>query len=123
MKHDDGIVITRGDDSNAFNNTITIKIKTELDLTGYKAVLQIGKEQWIYDDISSKVISVVITKDESLRFREGTFYAALKLFEPNGLCKTVFRNIPVYVQEMAVKNPVFNEVEEPAPVEESEDNK
>ena len=108
MKYDDGIVITRGDDSNALNNTITIKIKTDLDLTGYKAVFQIGKEQWIYDDISTKIISVVINKDVSMKFPEGTLYAALKLFQPNGLCKTVFRNIPVYVLQKVVDNPDFN---------------
>lgn len=108
MKHDDGIVITRGDDSNAFNNTITITIKTDLDLTGYKGVFQIAKEQWIFDDISEKKIEIVISKDVSMKFREGTYYAALKLYEPSGLCKTVFRNIPVYVQEIVVNNVNFN---------------
>lgn len=105
MKYSDGIVITRGDDSNAFNNTITITIKTDLDLSGYRAIFQIGKEQWIFDDITSKVLNIVISKDQSMKFKEGTFYAALKLFQPDGLCKTMFRDIPVYVREMVVNNP------------------
>ena len=107
MKYSDGIVITRGDDSNAFNNTITISMTTELDLTGYKAVFQIGKEQWIFDDITEKIINIVVDKDTSMKFHEGTYYAALKIFEPDGLCKTVFRDIPVYVREIAVNNPTF----------------
>lgn len=106
MKHSDGIVITRGDDSNALNNNITITLKTDLDLTGYKAIFQIGPEQWIFDNIESKVLDIVVSKEISLRFHEGTYYGALKLFEPSGLCKTVFRDIPVYVREEVVKNTI-----------------
>ena len=104
MKYSDGIVITRGDDSDSFNNTITITMNTELDLTGYKAIFQICKEQWVFDDISSKQISIVIDKDRSMKFKEGTYYAAFKLFQPDGLCKTAFRDIPVYVKEIVVDN-------------------
>lgn len=104
MKYNDGIVITRGDDSDAFNNKIAITLTTDLDLTGYTAVFQIGREQWIFDDITSKVINIVIDKERSMKFHEGTLYAALKIYEPNGLCKTMFRDIPVYVREMVVNN-------------------
>lgn len=104
MKYTDGIVITRGDDSNAFDNKIIITLKTELDLTGYVAVFQICKKQWVYRDITSKIIEVIISKEESMAFKEGTYYAALKLYQPNGLCRTVFRDIPVYVREIAVDN-------------------
>lgn len=106
MNHSDGIVITRGDDSNALNNNITITLKTDLDLVDFKAIFQIGKEQWIFDDISSKVLNIVIDKETSLRFKEGTYYGALKLFEPTGLCKTIFRDIPVYVKEQVVFNTI-----------------
>lgn len=104
MKYNDGIVITRGDDSDAFHNRITIELTTELDLTGYIAVFQIGKEQWRFDDITSKELDIVIDKDRSMKFHEGTLYAALKIYEPSGLCKTVFRDIPVYVREIVVDN-------------------
>lgn len=107
MKYNDGIVITRGDDSNAFDNTITITIKTDLDLTGYHAIFQVAKEQWVFDDISDKKISIVFDKATSMKFKEGTYYAAMKLFEPSGLCKTVFRDIPVYVREIVVCNKDF----------------
>lgn len=105
MKYSDGLVITRGDDSNAFNNTITVEIETDLDLTGYKAIFQIGKQQWIFEDITSKYLDIIITKEQSMKFCEGTYYAGLKIYEPNGLCKTAFRDIPVYVREIAVDNP------------------
>lgn len=105
MKYTDGIVITRGDDSDAFNNNITITISTDLDLTDYHAIFQIGKEQWIFDDITSKLLEIVINKEVSMKFPEGTYYGALKLFQPDGKCKTMFRDIPVYVREIAVDNP------------------
>lgn len=105
MKYTDGIVITRGDDSNAFNNNITIKITTDIDLTGYKAIFQIGKEQWIFDDITDKTLDIVINKEVSMKFCEGTYYAALKIFQEDGKCKTMFRDIPVYVKEIVVNNP------------------
>lgn len=104
MKYTDGIVITRGDDSDAFNNKIAITITTDLDLTGYTAVFQIAKEQWIFTDITSKVLNIIIDKDRSMKFKEGTHYAALKIYEPSGTCKTMFRDIPVYVREIAVDN-------------------
>lgn len=106
MKHSDGIVITRGDDSNAFNRNITIRLNTELDLTGYSAIFQIGCEQWVFDNIADKVLNIIINKEQSMRLHEGTHYAALKIFEPSGLCMTMFRNIPVYVEEIVVRNPV-----------------
>ena len=105
MKYSDGIVITRGDDSDAFSNVIKITMNTDIDLTGYKAIFQIGREQWVYDDISSKEVSIVIDKERSMKFKEGTYYAAFKLFQPDGLCKTAFRDIPVYVKEIVVDNP------------------
>lgn len=106
MKYTDGIVITRGDDSNAFNNNITITLNTELDLTDYIAIFQIGKDQqWKFNDIRDKVLNIVIDKERSMLFKEGTYYAALKIFEPSGLCKTMFRDIPVYVRQMVVNNP------------------
>jgi len=106
MKYTDGIVITRGDDSNAFNNNITITLNTELDLTGYTAIFQIGKDQqWRFDNITDKVLNIIIDKTRSMSFKEGTYYAALKIFEPSGLCKTMFRDIPVYVRQMVVNNP------------------
>lgn len=110
MKYSDGIVITRGDDSNSFRNTITIELTTDLDLTGYKAVFQIGKEQWIYEDITTKKLNIVIDKERSMKFREGTYYAALKIYEDDNLCKTVFRDIPVYVKEIAVDNVNFGDL-------------
>ena len=104
MKYTDGIVITRGDDSNAFDNTITITLKTDLDLTGYIAVFQICKTQWVFRDITTKEINIVVDKVQSMKFKEGTYYAALKLYQPDGLCRTAFRDIPVYVREIAVDN-------------------
>lgn len=105
MKYSDGIVITRGDDSDAFDDSITIRITTDLDLTGYSAIFQIGKQQWTFPDISSKEVNIVITKEQSMKFCEGTYYAAFKIYQPDGLCKTIFRDIPVYVKEIVVDNP------------------
>lgn len=99
------IQITAGDDSNALGNTITIKLTTDVDLTGYSMIFELCGQTWSFDDISSGEIPLVITREQSAQFPTGTQYGAIKIFDEYKLCKTVLTDIPFYVKPMVVENP------------------
>lgn len=99
-----GIVITQGDDSNALGNTIKIILNTELDLENFTAAFQIGSLRWTFDDITSKELEIVVTKEQSKQLAEGVEYAALKVFDSAGRAITIIRDVPVYVKTQVVDN-------------------
>ena len=98
-----GIVITQGDDSNALNNSIFIEISTDMDLTGWFAVFQVSDQSWRWNDISSKKLELIITSQQSAALTPGTHYAGFKIFDNNGLGKTVLTHTPTFVQPMVVQ--------------------
>lgn len=99
-----GITIIRGDDSDAFENSIEIEIDTDLDLTGCSAILQVANLKWSFEDITSKVLVWVISKEESLRLKEGVESASMKIFDANGKAMTVITSFPVYIEPQVVDN-------------------
>lgn len=99
-----GLVITQGDDSNALNNTITIELDTDLDLTGYTAAFQISNIRWTFDDITDKLLTFVITREQSLQLTDGVEYGALKIFDNENRAITVLRDVPIYVKTQVVDN-------------------
>lgn len=101
---DTRLVLTQGDDSNALGDSIHIELDTDLDLTGFTARFQIGKLMWDFNDITSKDIYLVITAAESAKLPVGDNWGALKIFDQNGLAKTIIRNIPILVKKKVVDN-------------------
>lgn len=99
-----GITITRGDDSDALGNTIKIVLKTELDLVDYTAIFQVKTLKWHFDDITSKELEIVFTREQTLELDEGVEYGALKIFDNDQKAITVFRDIPIYVKTQVVDN-------------------
>lgn len=99
-----GFTITQGDDSNALGNTMGFELETDLDLTGYRAIFQIARLQWKFDDITSKELSFVVTKEQSYELMEGVEYGALKIFDADNRPVTIIRDIPVYVKTQVVDN-------------------
>ena len=87
------IKLTQGDDSNALGEQIIITLKSNLDLTGYSAVFQLGEFRQEFDDISSKELPIIIPATESRKLPLGPLAGRLKIFDPDGLQKTVIRNI------------------------------
>lgn len=96
------IVYTQGDDSDAIGNVIEITLDTELDLTGYTARFQLGNFKQDFNDITSKNLEVVIP--HSVFVRTGTYNGALKIWDANGKCVTVARDLEFQVLTKVVSN-------------------
>lgn len=99
-----GFIIVQGDDTNALGNAIIFTLETDLDLTGYKAVFQVESLQYVWDDITSKELSLVFTREETSKLEAGSYTGALKIYDNNDLAVTVIRDIPVNVMPMVVDN-------------------
>lgn len=96
--------ITQGDDSNALGQEINILIESDEDLTGYTAVFQLGEYQQKWDDITSKKLGVVIPRQYTKKLKTGPNYGGLKIYDSNGLAKTVIRDIKFFVLAEVVKD-------------------
>lgn len=101
----EGFTIVQGDDTNALGNSIVFTLETDLDLTGYSAIFQVENLQYKWNDITSKILSLVFTREQTSTLESGTYLGALKIFDENNLAVTVIRNIPVNVLPLAVDNP------------------
>jgi len=108
MTDENTIYLIQGDDSNFDSNialSITLTSSTEINLANYKARFQIG--DYIikdYDDISSGLINVVITKTDTMKLPIGTSKAAVKLFDSNNRSSTILKDIKVQVSRGQVDN-------------------
>ena len=98
------ITLTRGDDSNALGEEIKIVLKTDMDLTGFTAVFQLGDFQQEFDDITSKELFVVIPKEESIKLEIGPMTGGLKLYDANGLARTIVKDIKFNIEREVVDN-------------------
>lgn len=99
------IQLTQGDDSNALGHYIRIKLTSELDLTGWYAIVQLANYQWKYDDLTTGELYWTIPRDITSTLDVGAQSAAIKIFDATGKCRTMARNIPVFVNKMVVNNP------------------
>jgi hypothetical protein len=81
--------LRRGDDSDFLGRQIRIKLNTDLDLTGYKAIVKIQGICKEFNDISSKVITLVLTAEETKQLNLNSCCCYLKLIEPNGRQGTI----------------------------------
>lgn len=99
-----GFNIVQGDDTNALGDSIIFYLETDLDLTGYKAVFQVESLRYEWNDITTKELSLVFTREQTSTLAEGTYLGALKIYDNNDLAVTVIRNIPVNVLPMVVEN-------------------
>lgn len=98
------ITLTQGDDSNALGEEINIVLETDMDLTGFKAVFQLGDYQQEFDDITSKKLSVVIPRDASEKLEVGPMDGALKVYDASGLARTVEKEIKFLIEAKVVEN-------------------
>lgn len=103
------IVLTQGDDSNALGGSIRFNLSSTEDMTGWYAILQLDNFQWRYDNISSGSFEWIVSREITSQLEIGLQYAALKVFDANGLCRTVLQKIPVYVNALVVNNPTTGE--------------
>lgn len=98
------ITLRQGDDSNALGRETKITIETDLDLTGFTAVFQLGEFQQKFDDITNHELFVVIPRDASANLPVGELDGALKIYDANGLALTVADEIKFLIEEKVVEN-------------------
>ena len=95
--------LRRGDDSDFLGRTVRIKLNTDLDLTGWKAILKIQTLTKVFDDISEKVLTLKFTHDETCLLQSSNCCTGyLKLIESNGRRGTVDFKINVVVKPEVV---------------------
>lgn len=98
------IVITQGDDSNALGEEIVINLDTDLDLTGCRAVFQLENFKQEFEDITSKKLHVVIPRADTKKLPCGQRFGAIKIYDKNGLAKTIVRGIKFLIEKEVVEN-------------------
>lgn len=114
------IQLTQGDDSNALGQNISITIDTEEAMTGWYAIVQLENFQWRYENLTSGTpIEWVIPRDITAQLETGAHTGAIKIFDSSDLCRTVKKDIQVFVNEMVVANPPEPEPE-PSEVQDGE---
>jgi hypothetical protein len=97
------ITIYKGDDSNALGEQIVIKLDTEVDLMGCRAVFQLGDYRQEISDISGKEVEVIIPASASKKFKPGVMLGGLKVYDCEGLGKTVAGDLRFRIIESVVK--------------------
>lgn len=98
------IQLTRGDDSDALGEKINLIIDTELDLTGWSATFQLANFRQHFEDISSKKLPLVFSKNDSKKLPLGFIEGALKIYNPKGKAHTVIRDIGFEILSEVVRN-------------------
>ena len=83
---------------------LTFMIDSQLDLTNWKAEFQLCSIIKKYDDISSKVIKIILSAEETSLLKCGTWNGALVLIDANGHRKTITNTIPFEVTNEVVEN-------------------
>lgn len=98
------IQLTRGDDSDALGEKIVLNLQTDIDLTGWSAVFQLANFRQKFEDISSKILSLVFTKKDTKKLPLGYINGALKLYNPQGKAHTVIRDLSFEILSEVVRN-------------------
>lgn len=83
---------------------LTFMIDSQLDLTNWKAEFHLCSIIKKYDDISSKVIKIILSAEETSLLKCGDWNAALVLIDANGHRKTITNTIPFVVTNEVVEN-------------------
>lgn len=104
------IAIFRGDDTDALGyQTIVGTIRTDLDLTGCKAVFKYLSFSVEFNPIpADKKLTVIIPASETAKFPPGLGYASLRVYDAEGKLCTFSNRIMVFV---ATKTPMFGNEE------------
>ena len=98
------ITLTRGDDSDALGAKHYLLLNTELDLTGFTATFQLVNFRCKYDDITSKKLPLIFSKNDTKKLTLGFITGALKIYNPEGKAYTVIRDIAFEILSEVVKN-------------------
>ncbi|MBO6031908.1 MAG: hypothetical protein J6Q22_10745 [Prevotella sp.] len=88
------VKIIRGNDTTFSGNApIKIQINTKADLTGFTASLFFGSvvKDFTEEEVSSKLLKLAYTSEETEQFFPGRGFALLKLYDSEGRQATIWR--------------------------------
>ena len=83
---------------------LTFMIDSDLDLTNWKAEFHLGIIVKKYDDITSKVVKVILSAEETKTLKLGEWNGALVLIDAKGHRKTIINTIPFVITDEVVEN-------------------
>ena len=83
---------------------LTFHIKTDLDLTGWKAEFVLCSVKKIIENISTKTFDVILSSKDTSRLYYGNPCGELRLIDKKGNIKTIANNIPFCVTNEIVEN-------------------
>lgn len=98
------IRLTQGDDLSALGEVVNIVLESDMDLTNFKAVFQLGDFQQKWEDITSKILPLDIPSTESKNLPLGFQKGALKIYDESGLGKTINKNILFLIEPSVVED-------------------
>jgi hypothetical protein len=98
------IKITRGDDTDALGQKISIVLNTDIDLTGWSATFQLVNFRTTFNDISNKKLYLKFNKEDTRKLPLGFQTGALKIYNPEGKAHTVIRDIGFEILSEVVRN-------------------
>lgn len=102
------IKLRQGDSLKWLGREVLFNIDSDLDLTGWKAIFQLGPLIKVYENFEeSKIIDLDITKEESENLNLGYQTAYLKFVDAEGLAGTQdvrinFLILPKEVENVAI---------------------
>lgn len=101
----EAIKLRQGDSLNWLGREVNFKIKTEVDMTNWKATFQLCDLIQVYKDFQeNKIISLNITKEESETLPVGYHTAYLKFTDESGRAGTQDLKILFLILQKEVEN-------------------
>ena len=83
---------------------LTFHIKTDKNLTGWKAEFVLCSVKKVIEDISTKTFEVILSAKDTSKLYYGKPFGELRLIDKNGNIKTIANNIPFCVTKDIVEN-------------------
>lgn len=83
---------------------LTFVLDSDLDLTNWKAEFHLGIIVKKYDDITSKIVKVILSAEETKTLKLGEWNGALVLIDAKGHRKTIINTIPFVITDEVVEN-------------------
>lgn len=102
------ITIIKGDDTNFIDDQfIVIHFKTDIDMSGFKAIFSLGEVKLTYGELSSKRIEIILSKEITSELETGKQFGELKLIDTKNRVRTITSVIPFLVQKTVNSSPTY----------------
>ena len=99
------ITIRRGDDLNAMGRSYVFVLNTERDLpSSSRAVFEIDGFRQKWDDLSSKRLEILMSRDDTYKLKLGERVGYIKVYDEYNLAYTIEKEIKFNVLQEVVGN-------------------